>query len=404
MGLLDINMNTPEGEGFNSALMAAAQALLTPRAQGGGMGAAFGAFPRAIENAQLQSQRARMLGLQEKQMGQQGQRMDFDMAQAQRQQAESDAKRAQLAQFAQTLPENERQAFMLNPADYFKTHEVAPGASLVRGGKTLFTAPPKADAPPEVVKLMQQMEVLPEGHPWRAMLQQAIKKATTHSPGATAISYGAPVIGFGPDGKPQYLQPSNRGGLEATGFAPAPPPRAEKPMPASIVKDQSDSVEAIGIASGIKSDMSAIRQQLTDDKIKLGPLTNPANQARNFMGNSTEESRNFATFKATLERMRNQTLILQKGVQTEGDAQRAWNEILANMNDKKLVVQRLGEIESMNDRAIQIQQSKIDSIREEYGRSSLDTGVVRNLPAAPGSGRATPGKRLKFNASTGVLE
>ena len=157
MGLLDINMNTPEGEGFNSALMAAAQSLLTPRAQGGGMGAAFGAFPRAIEHAQLQSKRARMLGLQEKQMGQQGQRMDFDMAQAQRQQAERDAKRAQLAQFAQTLPESERQAFMLNPEDYFKTHEVAPGASLVRNGKALFTAPPKADAPPEVVKLMQQM-------------------------------------------------------------------------------------------------------------------------------------------------------------------------------------------------------------------------------------------------------
>ncbi len=84
MGLLDINMNTPEGEGFNSALMAAAQSLLTPRAQGGGMGAAFGAFPKAIEHAQLQSQRARMLGLQEKQMGQQGQRMDFDMDQARR--------------------------------------------------------------------------------------------------------------------------------------------------------------------------------------------------------------------------------------------------------------------------------------------------------------------------------
>ena len=402
MGLLDINMNTPEGEGFNSALMAAAQALLTPRSQGGGMGAAFGAFPKAIEHAQLQSQRARMLGLQEKQMGQQGQRMDFDMAQALRQQAERDAKKAQLAKFAQTLPENERQAFMLNPDDYFKTHEVAPGASLVRGGKTLFTAPPKADAPPEVVKLMQQLEALPDGHPWRPMLEQAIRKATTHSPGATAISYGAPVIGMGPDGKPQYLQPSNRGGLEATGFAPAPPPRAEKPMPASVVKEQSDAVEAIGIASGIKSDMAAIRQQLDRGELSLGPVANVTNQARNFMGRSTPESRNLATFKATLERMRNQTLILQKGVQTEGDAQRAWNEILANLNDKDLVGKRLLEIEAMNDRAIGIQQSKIDSAREEYGRAPLNTGAVRNQAPAPGAGSA--GKRLKFNQSTGALE
>lgn len=120
MGLLDINMNTPEGEGFNSALMAAAQALLTPRAQGGGMGAAFGAFPKAIEHAQLQSQRARMLGLQEKQMGQQGQRMDFDMAQA-RAKAEQDAAlKANVEQWIMTLPPDQQRAARLIPQEFAK--------------------------------------------------------------------------------------------------------------------------------------------------------------------------------------------------------------------------------------------------------------------------------------------
>ncbi len=404
MGLLDINMTTPEGEGFNSALMAAAQSLLTPRSQGGGMGAAFGAIPQAMDRAKAQAMKESMFGLEKR-------KLDTDFAYGAEDRAEAQRKRAELQAMIAALPPDQKVLATLNPAKYAesmmpKEHVVPQGAQLVRGSQVLAQTPGKPDAPPEIVRLMQQRDALPEGSPWRAVIDKAINKATTHSPAATAISYGSPVVGVDPaTGAPRYYQPSNRGGLEPTGIAPAPAPRVERPMPASVVKDQSDSLEAIGIASGIKSDMAAIRQQLTDKKINLGPVENVASKARNFMGRSTEESRNFATFNATLERMRNQTLILQKGVQTEGDAQRAWNEILANLNDKNLVSQRLAEVEAMNDRAILIHQAKINANREEYGRGPMDTNVVRDLPAAPGSAKpAQPNKRLKFNPATGNLE
>lgn len=69
MGLLDMDMSRPEAQGFNNALLGMAQALLTPQARGGGMGAAFAAFPAAIDRAQQQSRQNKMLTLQEQQLG-----------------------------------------------------------------------------------------------------------------------------------------------------------------------------------------------------------------------------------------------------------------------------------------------------------------------------------------------
>ena len=78
-GLLDIDMSTPEGQGFNSALLAAAQALLTPRARGGGMGAAFAAFPAAMDRAKQQAMREQLMALQQKQVGLEGDKLGFQM-------------------------------------------------------------------------------------------------------------------------------------------------------------------------------------------------------------------------------------------------------------------------------------------------------------------------------------
>lgn len=92
MGLLDIDMTTPEGQGFNSALMQAAAMLLTPRGRGGGIGSAFAAMPQAIQRAQEQAQRGRLLGMQE-------QRLGFEMSEAQRKAAQERDLKARQADF-----------------------------------------------------------------------------------------------------------------------------------------------------------------------------------------------------------------------------------------------------------------------------------------------------------------
>ncbi|MHB1098439.1 MAG: hypothetical protein ACYCZR_02675 [Burkholderiales bacterium] len=163
-----------------------------------------------------------------------------------------------------------------------------------------------------------------------------------------------------------------------------------KPMPAPALKMQQEHLDAIGTASSIASDMAALKKQLKDGKLEIGPVDNLVSKARNYLGESNENSRNFGTFQATLEKMRNDSLLLNKGVQTEGDAQRAWNALFSSINDPELVKQRLGEIEAINKRAANIHRMSIDEIRKNYGNAPLDDSAFTNQPAAVGEESVDP--------------
>ena len=94
MGLLDYNPNPDSG--FNEALLAAAQALLTPRHQGGGMGAAFGAFPRQMGLAQEQARRNKAFGMQEREF-------ELNVSEAERKRTAAEQAAANRAAFLQAM-------------------------------------------------------------------------------------------------------------------------------------------------------------------------------------------------------------------------------------------------------------------------------------------------------------
>jgi len=170
-----------------------------------------------------------------------------------------------------------------------------------------------------------------------------------------------------------------------------------KPLPVQAVKLQNEALDIIGTASGINADLGAVEKQLDSGKLKLGPIENVKSQARNAAGFSSPESRNFASFKATLEKQRNDSLRLNKGVQTEGDAQRAWNELFNNLNDKGVVKQRLNEIQKINARGADLQKLQVDQVRANYGAQPLDYSKFETRPAALG----TAGNNT-FQSSNGV--
>ena len=154
-----------------------------------------------------------------------------------------------------------------------------------------------------------------------------------------------------------------------------------KPMPANALRMQKDEVEAIGLGGSINADLGQFVKQLDEGKLKLGPVANPISEVQNWAGQSSENSRNYASFKSSLEKLRNDSLRLNKGVQTEGDAQRAWNEILANINDEKLVSQRLKEVMAINKRAADLRKMNVDMIRGNYGYSPLEDDAYQQAPA-----------------------
>lgn len=161
---------------------------------------------------------------------------------------------------------------------------------------------------------------------------------------------------------------------------------ANKPLPAGALKMQQSELDALATASGIDGQLERIQGQLDGGTLSFGPVSNLINQARNAAGMSSEESRNLASFRSTLEKLRNDSLRLNAGVQTDGDAQRAWNELFTNLNDTELVKQRLGEIRRINQRAAQLRKLNIDGIRANYGHEALDTSQYEQ----PGTGAQQP--------------
>lgn len=155
---------------------------------------------------------------------------------------------------------------------------------------------------------------------------------------------------------------------------------APKPLPASSAKLQNEELTAIGTFAGIDADLAGIEEQIDGGKLDFGLITNIANTGRNLVGASTQESRNLASFKAKIENLRNSVLLLNKGVQTEGDAQRAMNEIMSNLNDKELVRQRLKEIRGLNRRAVELRKHNVDSLRATYGQDEFDFSKYENQP------------------------
>lgn len=159
-------------------------------------------------------------------------------------------------------------------------------------------------------------------------------------------------------------------------------PVAVKPMPNAAMKMQNEELDAIGTFSGINADLAGLEKQIKDGKLKFGLAGNVINQGRNFVGASTEESRNLASFKSKMESMRNAVLLLNKGVQTEGDAQRAMNEIFANINDQGVVTQRLAEIQALNKRAVELRKNNVGVLRRNYQQDDMDFAKFDNQPGA----------------------
>lgn len=160
--------------------------------------------------------------------------------------------------------------------------------------------------------------------------------------------------------------------------------REKKPMPASALKMQQEELDQMSTAGSINADMKALENQLNEGKLDLGPVQNMISEGRNAAGLSTDTSKNYASFRASLEKMRNDSLRLNKGVQTEGDAIRAWNELFKNITDPGVVKQRLGEIQKANQRAASLRKMNIDVIRANYGLDPMDTSNYQNPSPAVG--------------------
>lgn len=135
---------------------------------------------------------------------------------------------------------------------------------------------------------------------------------------------------------------------------------------------EDDDFFAIDTSQGILSDLDGYIGMIDSGDLEFGFGEGLVDSTLGFFGASGEEERNSAAFDTFLEKLRNDTLRLNKGVQTEGDAQRALNEIIANKNDTQIVQTQLRRLRELNERAIELRKRNINRRRKAQGIDAFD--------------------------------
>lgn len=172
------------------------------------------------------------------------------------------------------------------------------------------------------------------------------------------------------------------------------PPNRQARVPVGIQNAEAGDLEAVQGLTTMNSELNRFKGLIEGGKLPLSGAGNVISRGQNFLGLSDEGSRNFASFSSTLEKLRNESLRLNKGVQTEGDSERAWNELIANINDPEVVKQRIDEITRLNGIAAEFKQNLIRQRREDNNLQPLDMGRMISRPPAQGGGAQSGPARI----------
>ena len=157
-------------------------------------------------------------------------------------------------------------------------------------------------------------------------------------------------------------------------------------LPASALKLQNESVDSLRNASNISADAEGIIGQIDKGLLDFGLMSGVGSKVRGTLNSRTDQDVAREQAKSTIQKIVNQSLMLAKGVQTEGDAQREAATIVDNLNDTKTVRAALSRLVDINERSKTLHRYNIENIRSNFGASPLDLSGVEKVGAALGYG------------------
>lgn len=154
------------------------------------------------------------------------------------------------------------------------------------------------------------------------------------------------------------------------------------PLPASVLDQRTQLLDDISTSSSIVADLGTIKNQVDSGSLDLGFFKNLALKGKAYAGSNDPQVLNYNTYITSLEKLRNDSLRLNKGVQTDSDARRAWDEIMGNTYNPSIVSKRLEEIQNINSRAIEIKKNLVNAIHENYGKPKYNFSSFENQKPA----------------------
>lgn len=164
---------------------------------------------------------------------------------------------------------------------------------------------------------------------------------------------------------------SNRAaeGLAAQRAAQGPGGRGYKPLPATLQKAENEYLGDLQNAGNIAADTQGYLAKIQAGELNPSLISNAYNDAKSWAGVVDENDPAaiaYNDYRAFLEKMRNDSLLLNKGVQTEGDAQRAWQALFRGMNSTAVVKAQLEKIVKINERAARQKAGLVRNQRKNY--------------------------------------
>jgi len=151
--------------------------------------------------------------------------------------------------------------------------------------------------------------------------------------------------------------------------------KGPKTLAPSLQKEEDKELELVDSLAARESSLAPAIASLTIDPktgkppLDLGPLNNAKYLAQNASGNSSAESRNFASLQRSIQEATNLKTDAAKGVQTDKDVLRFANELIAAYGgyDTKTTLEALNNFAKSTTKARENAQKRIDSRRRSQG-------------------------------------
>lgn len=170
-------------------------------------------------------------------------------------------------------------------------------------------------------------------------------------------------------------------GIEPIPGGPADKPGSDKPVPIGALKELLSVEEALSSSGTLASLVKKHADRMVAGKLTVQPADAIGAQLRTATGSSNANDVNLNEYRADMTRIVNESLRLNKGVQTEGDSQRAVQELM-DANDQATAARALRRVATLNNQAIKLQAEKRRLIRANYGQDAAGNPLSRSTPAA----------------------
>jgi len=150
-------------------------------------------------------------------------------------------------------------------------------------------------------------------------------------------------------------------------------------MSTAAFKAEEEDFAALDTNANINQDIDKFTGLLESGEMTLSAFDKPADFLATTFGYADEVNANRSDFRTFVKKLVLDSLRLNKGTQTEGDAQRATDAIFENINDENAVLRRLNELRRINERALANKKRSINRRRANEGVDPFDFSTYNDV-------------------------